>query len=67
MDQTYNKRDNPLNIDSNTVFLDDNRMPVTISSLARMWVVVKGLKSKMASYYASRIQIEDFVRKTKLN
>jgi len=49
--------------DSNTVFLDDNRMPVTIASLAvGMWVEVKGFKSQDGSYYASRIQIEDFVR-----
>lgn len=49
--------------DSNTVFLDDNRMPVTISSLVvGMWVEVKGYKKQDGSYYASRIQIEDFVR-----
>ncbi len=49
--------------DSNTVFLDDNRMPVTISSLVvGMWVEVKGFKKQDGSYYASRIQIEDFVR-----
>ncbi|HEX9253719.1 MAG TPA: DUF5666 domain-containing protein, partial [Ignavibacteriaceae bacterium] len=49
--------------DSSTVFLDDNRMPVTIASLAvGMWVEVKGLKRQDGSYYASRIQIEDFVR-----
>jgi len=49
--------------DSNTVFLDDNRMPITIISLAiGMWVEVKGFKKQDDSYYASRIQIEDFVR-----
>jgi len=49
--------------DTNTVFLDDNRMPVTISSLAvGMWVEVKGFQRQDGSYYASRIQIEDFVR-----
>jgi hypothetical protein len=49
--------------DSNTVFLDDNRMPVTIASLAvGMWVEVKGFKKQDGSYYASRIQLEDFVR-----
>jgi hypothetical protein len=49
--------------DSNTVFLDDNRMPVTIESLAvGMWVEVKGFRRQDGSYYASRIQIEDFVR-----
>ena len=49
--------------DSNTVFLDDNRMPVTIASLAvGMWAEVKGVKKQDGSYYASRIQIEDFVR-----
>jgi hypothetical protein len=49
--------------DSNTVFLDNNRMPVTIASLAvGMWVEVKGFQKQDGSYYASRIQIEDFVR-----
>ena len=49
--------------DSNTIFLDDNRMPVTIASLAvGMWVEVKGFKKRDGSYYAGRIQIEDFVR-----
>jgi hypothetical protein len=38
-------------------------MPVTISSLVvGMWVEVKGFKKQDGSYYASRIQIEDFVR-----
>jgi len=51
------------NTDSNTVFLDDNRMPVTIDFLrVGMWVEVKGFKKQNGSYYASRIQIEDFVR-----
>ena len=49
--------------DSNTVFLDDNRMPVTIISLSvGIWVEVKGFLKQDGSYYASRIQIEDFVR-----
>ncbi len=49
--------------DANTVFLDDNRMPVTIASLAiSMWVEVKGFRRQDGSYYASRIQIEDFIR-----
>jgi hypothetical protein len=49
--------------DSNTVFLNDNRMPVTIAALsAGMWVEVKGFKRQDGTYYASRIQIEDFVR-----
>ena len=49
--------------DSNTVFLDNNRMPVTIASLeVGMWVEVKGFKKTDGTYYASRIQIEDFVR-----
>ena len=49
--------------DTNTVFLDNNRMPVTIASLAvGMWVEVKGFKKSDGTYYASRIQIEDFVR-----
>ena len=49
--------------DSNTVFLDDNRMPITIDFLqVGMWVEVKGFKRQDGSYYASKIQIEDFVR-----
>lgn len=49
--------------DSNTVFLDDKRMPVTISALAvGMWVEIKGFKRQDGTHYASRIQIEDFVR-----
>ncbi len=49
--------------DSNTVFLDNNRMPVTIAALAvGMWVEVKGIKKIDGTYYASRIKIEDFVR-----
>ncbi len=49
--------------DSNTVFLDDNRMPVTFAALSvGMWVEVKGFKNPDETYYASRIQIEDFVR-----
>lgn len=49
--------------DSNTVFLDNNRMPVTIAALsAGMWVEVKGLRKIDGTYYASRIKIEDFVR-----
>ncbi|HEX7356939.1 MAG TPA: DUF5666 domain-containing protein, partial [Ignavibacteriaceae bacterium] len=49
--------------DSITVFLDHNRMPVTIASLSTgMWVEVKGFKKQDGSYYASKIQIEDFVR-----
>ena len=49
--------------DSNTVFLDHNRMPVTIAALSvGMWVEVKGFKNLDGSYYASKIKIEDFVR-----
>ena len=49
--------------DSNTVFLDHNRMPVTIAALSvGMWVEVKGFKNLDGTYYASRVQIEDFVR-----
>ena len=49
--------------DSNTVFLDNNRMPVTIAALSvGMWVEVKGSKKQDGTYYAGRIQIEDFVR-----
>lgn len=49
--------------DSNTVFLDNHRMPVTIADLSiGMWVQVKGFKKLDGTYYASRIRIEDFVR-----
>jgi len=49
--------------DSNTVFLDNNRMPVTIATLSvGMWVEVKGFKKNDEAHYASRIKIEDFVR-----
>ena len=49
--------------DSNTIFLDHNRMPVTFAALSvGMWVEVKGFKKQDGTYYASRIQIEDFVR-----
>jgi Domain of unknown function (DUF5666)/Secretion system C-terminal sorting domain len=49
--------------DSNTVFLDNNRMPVTIAALSvGMWVEVKGFKKNDGTHYASRIKIEDFVR-----
>jgi hypothetical protein len=49
--------------DSKTLFLDHNRMPVTIFSLSvGMWVEVKGSKNADGTYYASRVKIEDFVR-----
>lgn len=49
--------------DSNTVFLDHKRMPVTIAALSvGMFAEVKGFKNPDQTYYASRIQIEDFVR-----
>jgi hypothetical protein len=49
--------------DSNTIVLDHNRMPVTFAALSvGMWVQVKGYKNIDETYYASRIQIEDFVR-----
>ncbi len=49
--------------DSNTVFLDHNRLPITIDDLSvGMFVEVKGVKNPDNSYYASRIKIEDFVQ-----
>jgi hypothetical protein len=49
--------------DSNTVFLNHNRMPVTFAALSvGMWVEVKGFKNPDETYYATRIQIEDFIR-----
>ncbi len=49
--------------DTNTVFLDNNRMPVTIDFLQiGMWVEVKGIKKQDGTYYARRIKIEDFVK-----
>ncbi|QQS35981.1 MAG: T9SS type A sorting domain-containing protein [Ignavibacteriales bacterium] len=49
--------------DSNTVFLDHNRMPVTIAALTvGMFAEVKGFRKPDQTYYASRIKIEDFVR-----
>ncbi|MEO8233057.1 MAG: DUF5666 domain-containing protein [Ignavibacteriota bacterium] len=49
--------------DSNTVFLDQNRMPVTLVYLSLgMWVEVKGFKKPDGTYYASKVKIEDFVR-----
>ncbi|AFH50831.1 Hypothetical protein IALB_3128 [Ignavibacterium album JCM 16511] len=50
------------NTDSNTVFLDHNRMPITISFLSvGMLVEVKGFKRQDGTYYATKIKIEDFV------
>ena len=49
--------------DSNTIFLDHNRMPITLADLSEgMWVEVKGFKNLDGSYYASKVKIEDFVR-----
>lgn len=49
--------------DSATLVLDHNRMPVPFAVLSvGMWVEVKGFKKSDGTYYASRIQIEDFVR-----
>ena len=51
------------NTDSNTVFLDHKRMPVTIAELSvGMIVEVKGFKRLDGTYYASKLKIEDFVR-----
>ncbi len=50
------------NTDSNTVFLDNNRMPTTLSFFSvGMLVEVKGIKRQDGSYYASRVKMEDFV------
>lgn len=50
------------NTDSNTVFLDHNRMPTTISFFtAGMLVEVKGIKRQDGSHYASRVKMEDFI------
>ena len=47
--------------DSNTVFLDNNRMPVTIEALVvGMLVEVKGYQLNDGTYYAVRVKIEDF-------
>jgi hypothetical protein len=49
--------------DSNTIFLDHNRMLITIDDLSEgMWVEVKGFKNLDGTYYASKVKIEDFVR-----
>jgi hypothetical protein len=49
--------------DSNTIFLDHNRMPITLADLSEgMWVEVKGFKNLDGSHYASKVKIEDFVR-----
>ena len=49
--------------DSVTVFLDHNRMPVTIADLSvGMWVEVKGFKKLDGTYYANKIIIKDFVQ-----
>lgn len=48
--------------DSNTVFLDHKRMPITIEFLTvGMLVEVKGFKKQDGSYYATRVKIEDFI------
>ncbi|WP_337867151.1 DUF5666 domain-containing protein [Ignavibacterium sp.] len=50
------------NTDSNTVFLDHNRMPTTLSFFTvGMPVEVKGIKRQDGSYYASRVKIADFI------
>lgn len=50
------------NTDSNTVFLDHNRMPTTISFFTvGMLVEVKGIKRQDGSHYASRVKMEDFI------
>ena len=49
--------------DSNTVFLDHNRQPITIGELSvGMFVEVKGFKNPDNTYYASRIKVEDFAQ-----
>lgn len=50
------------NTDSNTVFLNHNRMPISLSFFSvGMLVEVKGIKRQDGSYYASRVKMEDFV------
>lgn len=50
------------NTDSNTVFLDNNRMPTTLSFFSvGMLVEVKGFKRQDGSHYASRMKMEDFI------
>lgn len=50
------------NTDSNTVFLDNNRMPTSLSFFSvGMLVEVKGIKRQDGSYYASRVKMEDFI------
>ncbi|MCL6495253.1 MAG: DUF5666 domain-containing protein [Ignavibacterium sp.] len=50
------------NTDSNTVFLDHNRMPTTISFFTvGMLVEVKGIKRQDGSHYASKVKMEDFI------
>jgi hypothetical protein len=47
--------------DSNTVFLNHSRMPVTIGAFSvGMLVEIKGFKLNDGSYYAVRVKIEDF-------
>ncbi len=48
--------------DSNTIFLDHNRMPITIAFLSvGMLVEVKGFKRQDGTYYATKVKIEDFI------
>lgn len=50
------------NTDSNTVFLDHNRMPTTLSFFAvGMLVEVKGIKRQDGSHYALQVKMEDFI------
>lgn len=50
------------NTDSNTVFLDNNRMPTTLNFFSvGMLVEVKGFKRQDGSHYASRMKMEDFI------
>ncbi|MBL1215492.1 MAG: T9SS type A sorting domain-containing protein [Ignavibacteriae bacterium] len=47
--------------DSNTVFLNNNRMQVSIGALAvGMLVEVEGIKLNDGTYYAEEVKIEDF-------
>lgn len=50
------------NTDSNTVFLDNNRMPTSLSFFTvGMLVEVKGFKRQDGSHYATQVKMEDFI------
>jgi len=49
------------NTDTNTVFLDNNRITTSFSALSvGMLVEIKGYRKSDGNYYASKIKIEDF-------